>query len=132
MSIVYADTSAVLKRMVPEAESDAVRAHLRQCLDAGDLVLASSLTWLEVWRALRRLHDPEIQVGMRRTMSGIEEFPLDDGVLETARRIGGDSLRSLDAIHLASAVMMGAHSIMTFDVRLAEAARSAGIGVVAF
>lgn len=65
-------------------------------------------------------------------MSGIEEFPLDDGVLETARRIGGDNLRSLDAVHLASAVMMGAHSIMTFDLRLAEAAESAGIDVAEF
>lgn len=63
-------------------------------------------------------------------MSGIDEFPLDDSVIHGARRIGDDTLRSLDAIHLASAVMAGAHVMMTFDVRLAEAADFAGMTVL--
>lgn len=132
MSIVYADTSAVLKRAVAEAESDAVRAAFRRHHEEGDLVVASSLAWLEVWRALRRISHQDLHGGTQRALSGIGEFPLDPAVLEAARLIGGDDLRSLDAIHLVSATMIGAHAIMTFDRRLAEAAKSAGIPVVVF
>ena len=132
MSIIYADTSAVLKRAIPEAETTAVWSAFEQFQHRGDLVISSSLTWLEAWRSLRRRAYADVEAGTSLTMSGVDEFPLDDGVLVAARRIGDNDLRSLDAIHLASAIMAGAHTMMTFDGRLAEAAQAAGITVLEF
>ena len=63
-------------------------------------------------------------------MSGVGELPLSDGVLRRARKVGTENLRSLDAIHLASAVMVGADSVMTYDDRLGEAVRSMGMTVL--
>ena len=53
-----------------------------------------------------------------------------DGILERARRIEPEFLRSLDAIHLASAVAVAATRILTYDARLADAAAVAGFDVV--
>ena len=63
-------------------------------------------------------------------MSGVGELPLNDGVLRRARKVGTENLRSLDAIHLASAVMVEADSLMTFDLRLAQAADAIGVAVL--
>lgn len=63
-------------------------------------------------------------------MSGIEEVILDQSILRLAQSVGADGLRSLDAIHLASAVMVGADAVMTYDDRLAAAVRSTGIRVL--
>lgn len=54
VTVIYADTSALLKRIVAEPESAAVRRLLAEQVAAGDVIAASSLAWLEVWRSLRR------------------------------------------------------------------------------
>jgi predicted nucleic acid-binding protein len=64
-------------------------------------------------------------------LSGVAEFPLDDLLLRRARRVGADELRSLDAIHLASAIVVRADAILTYDLRLADAAAAAGLEVLA-
>lgn len=130
MSVVYVDTSALLKRVVPEAGSREVIADLERRVAQGDLLSASSLAWLETWRALRRRSAPDLDALFGRAVSGIAEFPMDQAVLRAARSVGNDSLRSLDAIHLVSAMMVGADSIMTFDTRLAEAGRASGMAVL--
>lgn len=127
MSIVYVDTSALLKRVVVEAESSAVRALLRSRDAAGDLLAASAITWLEVWRALRRAGLRDVRPASESALSGIAELPLDDEMLERARRVGSHDLRSLDAIHLASAVAVGADELVTYDERLARSAEAIGI-----
>lgn len=127
--IVYVDTSALLKRVVVEAESHAVRSSLAASAAAGDLLASSALTWVEAHRALRRaaVHNPaELAAD---ALSGVDEFPLQPAVLERARTIGPPALRSLDAIHLASAVLLRADELLTFDDRLADAARAEGITV---
>ena len=131
MTALYIDSSALLKRVVLETESSAVRALLRHANTAGDLLTTSSLSWLEVWRALRRGRLSNVPAMTRRALAGIAEFPLDDEVLSRARRIGDDTLRTLDAIHLASAVAVGADCILTYDSRLADSATGVGISVLA-
>lgn len=131
MTTLYVDSSALLKRVFIEAESSAVRALLRQSNDAGDLLTASSLGWLEVWRALRRSGAADVPSFVARALAGIAEFPLSDEVLVRARRAGADGLRTLDAIHLSSAIAVGADSVLTYDDRLADAAAAAGIAVLA-
>ena len=130
MSILYVDTSALLKRVVSEANSPNVREAFRQHHRDGDLLVSSSLAWLEVWRALRRLQFEDVAAGVSAALSGVGELPLSDGILRRARKVGTESLRSLDAIHLASALSADADSLMTFDPRLAQAADAIGVTVL--
>lgn len=129
MTIIYLDSSAVLKRVIVEGESAQLAVLLRERSNAGDLLTASSLTWLEVWRALRRASVIDVHSTARAALSGVAEFPLSDAVLTRARHIGPEQLRSLDAVHLASAVAVSADAIVTYDERLAAAANSLGIEV---
>jgi predicted nucleic acid-binding protein len=131
LTVLYADTSALLKRVVVEAESAAVRTLLSERHVAGDLLTSSSIAWLEVWRSLRRAAVADVESIAASALSGVAEFPLDDLLLRRARRVGADELRSLDAIHLASAIVVRADAILTYDLRLADAAAAAGLEVLA-
>ena len=131
MTAYYVDSSALLKRVIIEAESSALRSLLRERDAAGDLLTASSLAWLEVWRSLRRAAVPDVETTAAAALSGIAEYPLNDATLLSARRVGSNSLRSLDAIHLASALAVAADSFVTYDDRLADAAASLGMAVLA-
>lgn len=135
MSIVYIDTSALLKRVVSEPQSVAVVDALRAHVDRGDLVTSSSLAWVELARALRRARAVtahlDLDLALAQAASGVAELPLDDAVLIAARGVGGHLLRTLDAIHLASALVIGADTVMTFDDRLATAAAEQGLVVSA-
>lgn len=131
MTTLYVDSSALLKRVLVQAESQAVRVLLRHSYAAGDLLTASSLAWLEVWRAFRRRDLPDIAAVVQRAAAGIAEFSRTDEVVTRARRAGADGLRTLDAIHLASAIADGADHVLTYDDRLAESVAAAGIGVLA-
>lgn len=130
MTVLYVDTSALVKREVPEVESASVENTLADMTNMGVLVVASALAWLEAWRALQRRNLRDIGSRTESMFSGVAQFPLDDPVLRYARTVGGLQLRSFDAIHLASAVMVGADSVMTYDDRLAEAVRSMGLTVL--
>ncbi|CCG01307.1 type II toxin-antitoxin system VapC family toxin [Blastococcus saxobsidens] len=129
--IVYLDTSALLKRVIIEPESAAVRELLSRSAAAVDLLTSSALTWVEVERALRRADVPDLDRLTEAALSGIDEFPLRPVVLDRARTIGPATLRSLDAIHLASAIGIRATQLVTYDERLAAAARDEGIDVLA-
>jgi len=87
VTTVYTDTSALLKRVVLEPESAAVRALLRSREADGDLLVSSSLAWLEVWRVLRRAGLANIEAVAELALSGVAEFPLDEVVLVRARRV---------------------------------------------
>ncbi len=58
-------------------------------------------------------------------------MPIDDEILETAAQLGPTTLRSLDAIHLASALVLQPDlgALVAYDLRLVEAARQSGIAV---
>ena len=130
MTTLYVDSSAALKRIFAEPDSDLVAATLRSRVASGDLVGTSSLTWVEVTRSVLRAELVQVDAQVDAALSGIAELPLDDGILVRARRIGPPDLRSLDALHLASAVVLGAGEMLTFDHRLAAAARSAGVRAI--
>ncbi len=130
MSGLYVDSSALLKRLFLEEESSRVRALLADRTDQAILVASSELAWVEIARAVRRAGVPDAERAVSDACSGIARHRLDSRVLERARHIGPASLRSLDAIHLAAAVMLGATEILTFDLRLAAAAESVGMKAV--
>ena len=130
MTIVYVDTSALVKRVVVEQESQYVRTRLREGNAAGDVIAASELAWLEVWRLLRRAMVDDLEAAATAALRGIAEIPLTTDILVRARRIGPATLRSLDAIHLTSAVVVGATTVLTYDDRMARAAADFGFDVI--
>jgi predicted nucleic acid-binding protein len=134
---VYADSSALIKRAVEEADSDALESAIEQRIANGDAILASSLAWVEVSRALRSLSD----VGRRRdeqiaeaidvALSGVAARPVTDDVISLARRVAPPVLRTLDAIHLATAIVLDVEVVVTYDDRLADACRHSGLATSA-
>lgn len=127
---LYADASAVMKLYVAEADSDTAQAVLR-----GDPNwITSCITLVEVRRNLRRLlGDAELErvrVELERDWSELVSLPIDNVFAARAAELGERTgARSLDAIHLEGASRAGADDglpIVTFDRRLADAARSLG------
>lgn len=129
MTVIYADSSALIKRVLLEIESADVRAMLAGAVGT-DVLTASALAWLEVWRSLRRSGIGDVDLAGEAALSGIAEIPLTDDVLRRSRTIGPDGLRSLDAIHLTSALVVGATVVLTYDTRMAQAAELLGFQVL--
>ncbi|MCL2787660.1 MAG: type II toxin-antitoxin system VapC family toxin [Micrococcales bacterium] len=126
MSVWYIDTSAALKFVVNEPESDALARELRR--ERPDLV-ASLLLETEVRRAATHLDLPQaVATDILSTISLVE---LEPGTYRQAGLLPGMTLRSLDAIHLASALNLGVDAILTYDARLTQAAYLAGIPTIA-
>jgi uncharacterized protein len=132
---VYVDSSALIKRVVSEEESDVLEDVLARHADAGDVLVSSALAWIEVSRALRQRLDgadpDEVTLAMEDAFSGIAERAIGAEVVSLARRVGPSRLRSLDAIHLATAVLVDVDVVLTYDNRLAAAARDSGLAVAA-
>lgn len=129
---VYVDSSAVIKRVILERESAVLVDRIDRCVASGDLLLSSTLAWIEVARALRiRLGRDHARVAAEvgAALSGIAEHPLGADVVSLARRLDPNALRSLDAIHLATAVLVDADVVLTYDERLAAACRDNGLTV---
>lgn len=129
---LYVDSSALLKRYVDEHDSDAAVQ-----LMATDPVLATCrITEVEVRRNLARLVDgPSSNVVRRQFAVDLDAFALvaiDAATCNDAARIAEETgCRSLDALHLAAARRVGAStSLLTFDVRQAQAARTLGLAVL--
>ena len=119
---VYVDTSALVKRAVREPESDYLVAELSGYADNGDRLFASTLAWIETTRTIRsRLDDSppsDVVELVGVALSGIIEYSINNQVADVARRLGPSSLRSLDAIHLATATLIGADLVCAYDQRL--------------
>lgn len=132
---VYLDSSSALKRVFEEPESDATTTFLRTRRDAGDVLASSSLAWIEVTRALRTraAADPSIPIDDLTdiALSGVLERPITADIVALARRLAPDVLRSLDAIHLATALALDVDVVLTHDARLAEAVEHHGLTATA-
>lgn len=131
---VYVDSSALSKRSLEEIESDALDAALMAHVSDGDVLHASSLAWVEVSRSIRSRLEREAPARVidliELALSGIEESPIDESVVSLARRLGPANLRSLDAIHLATAVLLDADLVVAYDDRLVAAAEELGLATV--
>lgn len=128
---VYFDSSALIKRVVAEDESDDLVDFLDARYEQGDVLASSSLAWVEVSRVvLARVRKPadagELIDG---AMSGIDERQMTAEVVSIARRIEPLVLRSVDALHLATAVLIDADLVVTYDERLADACRRNALAV---
>jgi len=125
-TVAYVDASALVKLVVDEAESPAL---LRWYVEAERLV-TSRVGVVETMRASsRRDHDAARRA---RVMTDVEVYELDDAIANVAAALHPPLLRTLDAIHLATAMalMPDLDAFVTYDDRLAEAARAIGLPVV--
>lgn len=126
---VYVDTSALVKLVVREPESDALVAWA--ATEAAQAVSAD-LARTELVRAVRR-SNPQQAERAREVLDSVTLLALTPEILESAGRLEPAGLRTLDAVHLAAALALGddLDAIITYDERLAEAARSHGVHVLA-
>ncbi len=124
------DSSALTKLVVREPETAPLRAWLAAREEAA--WSASSLTRVEVVRAVARSQATAVPTA-RRLLAGMDLVPITRDLLETAADLRPPSLRSLDALHLATALSLGSalDSLVVYDERLAQAATDAGLPVVA-
>lgn len=125
----YLDTSAAVKLVVEEAGSKALRSWLAT---ATSPIVSSDLLRTELLRATRRGAPDQVQQA-RAVLDSVTLISISTAVFEHAGTIEPDLLRSLDALHLAAAIDLGddLEGIVTYDDRLAAAAASLGIAVIA-
>ena len=127
---IYLDSSALLKRAVAEPESSQLVETIDRHEAGGDLLASSTLAWIEVTRALRaRSHSPAATAigAADDALSGVSEYAISAEVVSLARHLSPPVLRSLDAIHLASALLLDADLVLAYDDRLVAACTSNGI-----
>ena len=122
----YLDSSALVKLAVREPESAALRQFIRRRRP----LISSALARTEVARALLSLGPQAIQRG-ESVLARIDLVRVNDRILNNAGAMLPVDLRSLDAIHLATAQHLGADlaRIVTYDDRLENAAENLGLTV---
>jgi uncharacterized protein len=125
--LYYADTSAVIKLLAEESHSRAFAAFYDGNTDAE--WVSSALLRIELTRAVTRAM-PALLPGARDLLSAFSYIAIDDEVVEGAMNEPDRGLRSLDAIHLATARILGGDlsAIVSYDDRLLKAAADAGLG----
>lgn len=130
--MIYLDTSALVKLIRIEAESDA----LSDWLDARPEIrwVTSALAEVELPRALR-VTCSEGLPSVPSVLARLDRFEIDHAVRSTAAAYLDPGLRSLDAVHLATAQIAATiaplAALITYDSRLGEAAAALGIPVAA-
>ena len=124
--VCYVDSSAIVKLVVRENESAALRRYLR-----GRCLVSSALASVEVTRAIMP-HGARTLRTAREVLSRIEIVRINAKVLSRAATMEPADLRTLDAIHLATASLFGGslHRFVCYDGRLASAANAGNWTVV--
>jgi predicted nucleic acid-binding protein len=126
VSLYYLDTSAALKLLAQENDS----AALATFYDAHTTSpwVSSALLRIELIRAVNRAL-PAALPEARDLLLAFDYITIDDEIVEAAMNEPDRMLRSLDAIHLATARQLGTDltSLITYDDRLASAAHAAGM-----
>lgn len=126
--MIYLDSSALMKLVRREDETLALSEWLNERLDQP--VVTSELGRVEVLRAARRVGGQAVAEA-RAVVADLDLVPLDRAVQDVACDLGGPLLRTLDALHLASALLLsdGLTALISYDHRLVDAARAAGLVV---
>lgn len=131
---VYLDSSALVKRAIRETESDALIDAIHEWILEGSQLVSSTLAWIELTRTIRSRRESEAPQEIIRlidnAVAGVDESQMSETVADIARRIGPASLRSLDAIHLATATLIGADLVCAYDRRLLMSAEELGFRTI--
>ena len=124
---MYVDASAFVKLVLVEAETPALVAALKGV----QLLVASQILEVEVLRATHR-GGGDVALA-RAQLAVVRLLPLSEGIRRHASALTPSSVRSLDAIHIATALSLGERidGLYTYDERMSDAAREAGLDVSA-
>ena len=117
--MLYLDSSALVKLVVTEPETTALRRYLR----ARSARATSELSVVEVFRAALR-RDAELVEIARRLLARVDRIALGNQLVERAGTLMPRDLRTLDALHVASALELGdeLEAVVAYDRRLLDAA----------
>lgn len=124
--LIYADSSALVKLVIEEPESTALEHHL-----SGEFLLATSrIAVVEVARAatLANPHE-DVKEEVERLLGSCMLVAVTAQLLRSARKLAGATVRTLDAIHLASALRIEPDELLAYDRRLIAAATEHGLTV---
>ena len=123
--LVYLDSSAFVKLVLGEPETPALLAALEGVVR----IVASEILEVEVLRATRRAGGDTAAARMQ--LAAVRLLPLGGEIRTLASKLDPPSVRSLDAIHLATALSLAARldGLYTYDERMSLAAREAGLDV---
>jgi uncharacterized protein len=120
--LAYADSSALAKLVVDEPESEALEQYL---LTASFRLISSRIAVVEVTRTAT-LANPTLREEADALLATCLLVDVGSAIIERAANLTSIQLRSLDAIHLATAVDVEPDEVIVYDEHLAEAARAAG------
>ena len=125
MRALYLDSSAFVKVLIAEPESGALREFLST---RPERRVSSAILRTEALRAVRHL-GPDALATVRNGVRNVDLVAIDDRILDAAGVLEPRILRTLDAIHVATALSIGDDlvEIVTYDDRMAEAARLLGL-----
>lgn len=128
--MIYLDSSAILKLVQYEAETHDLQTWLSD--RSGVALVTSELGRVEVLRIASKVAGTVGTAEARAVLADVDLIPLSRGVQDVAIDLSDSTLRTLDALHLASAVLLGSllDELVTYDLRLATAARAHGLVVV--
>lgn len=128
-SVIYLDSSAIIKLIFDEDESQL----LREFLAVHPVRVSSALARIEVLRTAGRVRDARVMHDARALLTGLRLIRPDDTLLTAAVDVPPATLRTFDAIHLVTALSLRPNlaGMVVYDLRLAEAARDAGLNVFA-
>src|SRR6266536_1460389 len=126
--LLYLDSSAIVKLVVPEVETKALRELLKSWPERVSSVVAR----IEVERVAKRIGGGAVRRA-RTVLSRITLVDLDEDVVQRAAALEPPELRTLDAIHLATALSLreDLKAVCAYDVRLGNAATAKAIEVLA-
>ena len=125
--LTYIDSSALVKAVLREPESDDLLRHFRQTRPS---LIASSLIKVETTRAIRQVEPTKGVAELNVALEEITLVAVTEAILRRAANVEPALLRSLDAVHLATALDVGAEAMIVYDQRLADAARAHGFAVM--
>jgi predicted nucleic acid-binding protein len=127
VTVTYLESSALAKLIVAESGSKALRGYLH-----GRTMVTSALTRLEVTRAVRKAK-VQPTVGVDAVFGVVTVVEIQQEILRLASVLEPPELRSLDAIHLATALSIADEldAFVTYDRQLGRAATAAGLAVTA-
>lgn len=121
----YIDSSALVKLVLDEPESEV----LAQSIAREHRLITSWLSSVEVVRAIR-VGNPAFEAQAEQVLSTCTRLAVTHEVLRTAQQLAGPALRTIDAIHLATARRARARRVIAYDRRLIAAAEEAGVEVL--
>jgi predicted nucleic acid-binding protein len=127
VTVAYVESSALVKLAVRELET----LELRAALASHEHVVSSALSTVEVTRVAWRANGEPGIVRARAALLNVNTIPIDWRTIDASSRLAPPSLRSLDAIHVATALGFVEDGVVfySYDRRALEAARTAGLAV---